>query len=128
KKDGMSMRLHEEQLRDQGRNTVGVWGIRPEKADHVVAIAIVDPDAMLLVAGENGIGKRTRFDDYRRQSRGGKGIITMRTGEKTGNVVGALTIRESDEIMLITNKGQLVRTRVKAIRAVRRNTMGVKRI
>jgi DNA gyrase subunit A len=125
-KDGMSLRFHEEQLRDQGRNTVGVWGIRPRKGDHVVAIAIVDPDAMLLVAGENGIGKRTSFDDYRRQSRGGKGIITMRTGEKTGDVVGALTVREADEIMLITNKGQMVRTRVKEIRETGRNTMGVK--
>jgi len=125
-KDGMSLRFHEEQLRDQGRNTVGVWGIRPEKGDHIVAIAIVDPDAMLLVAGENGIGKRTPFDDYRRQSRGGKGIITMRTGEKTGDVVGALTVREADEIMLITNKGQMVRTRVKEIRETGRNTMGVK--
>jgi DNA gyrase subunit A len=125
-KDGMSLRFHEEQLRDQGRNTVGVWGIRPEKGDLIVAIAIVDPNSMLLVAGENGIGKRTRFDDYRRQSRGGKGIITMRTGEKTGDVVGALTVREADEIMLITNKGQMVRTRVKEIRETGRNTMGVK--
>jgi DNA gyrase subunit A len=125
-KDGMSLRFHEEQLRDQGRNTVGVWGIRPEKGDHVVATAIVDPNAMLLVAGENGIGKRTAFDDYRRQSRGGKGIITMKTGEKTGDVVGALTVRESDEMMLITNKGQMVRTRVKEIRETGRNTMGVK--
>ena len=123
---GMSLRFHEEQLRDQGRNTVGVWGIRPEKSDHVVGSAIVDPDAMLLVAGENGIGKRTGFDDYRRQSRGGKGIITMKTGEKTGEVVGALTVRETDEIMLITNKGQMVRTRVKEIRETGRNTMGVK--
>src|SRR6201993_4815457 len=125
-KDGMSLRFHEEQLRDQGRNAVGVWGIRPEKKDHVVANAIVDPNAMLLVAGENGIGKRTGFDDYRRQSRGGKGIITMKTGEKTGDVVGALTVRETDEIMLITNKGQMVRTRVKEIRETGRNTMGVK--
>ena len=123
---GMSLRFHEEQLRDQGRNTVGVWGIRPGKSDHVVGSAIVDPDAMLLVAGENGIGKRTGFDDYRRQSRGGKGIITMKTGEKTGEVVGALTVRETDEIMLITNKGQMVRTRVKEIRETGRNTMGVK--
>src|SRR6059036_3682731 len=125
-KDGMSLRFHEEQLRDQGRNTVGVWGIRPVKGDHVVAIAIVDSNAMLLVAGENGIGKRTSFDDYRRQSRGGKGIITMKTGEKTGDVVGALTVCEADEIMLITNKGQMVRTRVKEIRETGRNTMGVK--
>src|SRR5438067_659640 len=125
-KYGMSLRFHEEQLRDQGRNTVGVWGIRPGKGDHVVASAIVDPNSMLLVAGENGIGKRTSFDDYRRQSRGGKGIVTMKTGEKTGNVVGALTVSETDEIMLITNKGQMVRTRVKEIRETGRNTMGVK--
>ena len=125
-KQGMSLRFHEEQLRDQGRNTVGVWGIRPDKNDHVVAIAIVDPNAMLLVAGENGIGKRTPFDDYRRQSRGGKGIITMKTGEKTGEVVGALTVTDRDELMLITTKGQMVRTRVKEIRVVGRNTMGVK--
>ena len=125
-REGMSLRFHEEQLRDQGRNTVGVWGIRPDKKDHVVAIAIVDPNAMLLVAGENGIGKRTPFDDYRKQRRGGKGIITMKTGEKTGKVVGALTVTDKDELMLITTKGQMVRTRVKEIRVVGRNTMGVK--
>src|SRR5436305_630604 len=123
---GMSLRFHEEQLRDQGRNTVGVWGIRPDKGDHVVAIAVVNRNAMLLVTGENGIGKRTPFDDYRKQSRGGKGIITMKTGEKTGKVVGALTVTENDELMLITTKGQMVRTRIKEIRVVGRNTMGVK--
>ena len=125
-RQGMSLRFHEEQLRDQGRNTVGVWGIRPEQGDVVVAIAIVNPNAMLLVAGENGIGKRTPFDDYRTQSRGGKGIITMKTGEKTGDVVGALTVTDNDELMLITNKGQMVRTRVKEIRETGRNAQGVK--
>src|SRR5215212_6945358 len=124
--EGMSLRFHEEQLRDQGRNTVGVWGIRPEKKDWVVGSAIVNPNAMLLVAGENGIGKRTTFEDYRKQKRGGKGIITMKTGEKTGNVVGALTVTDKDELMLITTKGQMVRTRIKEIRVVGRNTMGVK--
>ncbi|MGH7939060.1 MAG: DNA gyrase C-terminal beta-propeller domain-containing protein [Chthoniobacterales bacterium] len=124
--DGMSLRFHEEELRDQGRNTVGVWGIRPAKDDHIVAIALVNNDAMLLVAGENGIGKRTAFDNYRKQKRGGKGIITMKTGDKTGRVVGALTVIENDELMLITTKGQMVRTRVSEIRAVGRNTMGVK--
>jgi DNA gyrase subunit A len=125
-KEGMSLRFHEEQLRDQGRNTVGVWGIRPDKKDKVIAIAILDPNAMLLVAGQNGIGKRTSFEDYRKQKRGGKGIITMKTGTKTGDVVGALTVRDSDELMLITTKGQMVRTRVKEIRETGRNTMGVK--
>ena len=124
--EGMSLRFHEEQLRDQGRNTVGVWGIRPEKGDLIVGIALVDAQSMLLVAGENGIGKRTAFDDYRKQKRGGKGIITMKTGEKTGKVVGALTVTDSDELMLITNKGQMVRTRVKEIRETGRNAQGVK--
>ncbi|MEO6971650.1 MAG: DNA gyrase subunit A [Chthoniobacterales bacterium] len=124
--EGMSLRFHEEQLRDQGRNTVGVWGIRPSKGDHIIAIALVNNDAMLLVAGENGVGKRTAFDNYRTQKRGGKGIITMKTGDKTGRVVGALTVTEQDELMLITTKGQMVRTRISEIRAVGRNTMGVK--
>ena len=127
-KEGMSLRFHEEQLRDQGRNTVGVWGIRPEKKDLVVGSAIVNNDAMLLVAGENGIGKRTSFEEYRLQSRGGKGIITMKTGDKTGDVVGALTVRDSDELMLITTKGQMVRTRVAEIRETGRNAQGVKLI
>ena len=125
-KDGMSIRFNEEEMRDQGRNSIGVWGIRPEKGDYVIGAALVDNDCRLLVAGANGIGKRTPFEDYRVQSRGGKGIITMKTGDKTGDVVGALTVRENDELMLITNKGQMVRTRVKEIRECGRNTMGVK--
>jgi DNA gyrase subunit A len=127
-KEGMSLRFKEDELRDQGRATVGVWGIRPDKGDLVIGIAIVNPDSMLLVAGENGIGKRTAFEEYRLQSRGGKGIITMKTGEKTGVVVGALTVTDKDELMLITTKGQMVRTRVKEIRETSRNAMGVKLI
>jgi DNA gyrase subunit A len=82
----------------------------------------------LLVAGENGIGKRTSFDEYRLQSRGGKGIITMKTNDKTGNVVGSLTVHDIDEIMLITVGGQMVRTKVNDIREAGRNTQGVKLI
>jgi DNA gyrase subunit A len=122
---GMSLRFSEEELRDQGRDTVGVWGIRPEQGDLVVDMAIVNSDSTLLVAGENGIGKRTPFVDYRPQSRGGKGIITMKTGDKTGEVVGALAVRQQDELMLITTRGQMVRTRVAEIPETARNTMGV---
>src|SRR5207248_4581629 len=104
----------------------GVRGINLEKDDAVVALSVVDPQATLLVAGEHGIGKRTSFDEYRKQSRGGKGIITMKTTEKTGAVVGALTVRDNDELMLITFKGQMVRTRVADIREAGRNTQGVK--
>src|SRR5574341_798364 len=99
-----------------GRPAGGVKGMELEKGDAVVALAVVVPDATLLVAGENGIGKRTPFDEYRIQSRAGKGIITMKTTEKTGGVVGALTGRDTDEIMLITVGGQMVRTFVKDIR------------
>ena len=135
-RDGMSIRFSEENVRSMGRSAAGVKGITLEKGDEVVALAVVVPDAMLLVAGENGIGKRTPFDEYlvqaesgaRKQSRGGKGRITMKITEKTGAVVGALTVRDADEIMLITVKGQMVRTCVEDIRAAGRNTQGVKLI
>ena len=86
---------------------------------------LVDAKATLLVVGENGVGKRTSFEDYRSQTRGGKGIITMKTTEKTGLVAGAISVKETDEIMLITVKGQMVRTKVKDIRESGRNTQGV---
>src|SRR6266498_1327413 len=123
---GMSIRFKEEDARPMGRPAVGVYGIDLADADRVVALAVVDLSATLLVAGENGIGKRTAFDEYRIQTRGGKGIITMKTGDKTGGVVGALTVKDHDEIMLITTAGQMVRTGVKDIREAGRNTMGVK--
>lgn len=127
-REGMSLRFREDDMRPTGRDAVGVWGIRPTEGDLVVAMAVVRPDTMLLVAGENGIGKRTTFDEYRLQSRGGKGIITMAVGEKTGRVVGALAVGEGDELMLTTNKGQTVRIPVSQIREAGRNTMGVKLI
>ncbi len=126
RKGGMSIRFPEEDVRNMGRPAGGVKGITLDAGDAVVAAAIVVADATLLVAGENGIGKRTAFDEYRAQSRGGKGIITMKTGDKTGGVIGALTVRDQDEIMLITVGGQMVRTSVKDIREAGRNTMGVK--
>jgi DNA gyrase subunit A len=137
-REGMSIRFAEEDVRAMGRPAGGVRGINLEKSDAVVALAVVVPDATLLVAGENGIGKRTPFDlvlpdgrvdpVYRLQSRGGKGIITMKANERTGAVVGALTVRDVDEIMLITAGGQMVRTFVKDIREAGRNTQGVKLI
>lgn len=133
-RDGMSIRFSESDVRSMGRAAAGVKGITLEQGDAVVALAVVVPDAALLVAGENGIGKRTSFDEYlvqgesgtRKQSRGGKGRITMKVGEKTGGIVGALPVRDADEIMLITVGGQMVRTFVRDIREAGRNTMGVK--
>jgi len=127
-KNGMSIHFNESDVRSMGRNAAGVRGINLGKDDALVAAAIVVADATLLVAGENGIGKRTDFSEYRVQSRGGKGIITMKTNEKTGAVVGALTVRDADEIMLITTGGQMVRTFVQHIREAGRNTQGVKLI
>ncbi len=125
-REGMSIRFSESDVRSMGRNAGGVRGITLEKTDAVVALSVVVADATLLVAGENGIGKRTDFGEYRVQSRGGKGIITMKTTDKTGGVVGALAVRDADEIMLITVAGQMVRTRVSDIREAGRNTQGVK--
>src|SRR5277367_7118096 len=127
-REGMSIRFEESDVRSMGRPATGVRGISLEKDDRVVALAVVDSNATLLVAGENGIGKRTAFDEYRVQSRGGKGIITMKTNDKTGKVVGALTVVDSDEMMLLTQQGQMVRTPVDKIREAGRNTQGVKLI
>ncbi len=123
---GMSIRFKETDLRDQGRATRGVRGITLKgKDDEVKTIEMVDPSATLLIAGKNGQGKRTKFDAYRTQKRGGSGIIAIRT---TGGVVGALSVREDDEIMLLTYSGQAVRTRVKELRVIGRTTMGVRLI
>ncbi|MGA2173764.1 MAG: DNA gyrase subunit A [Verrucomicrobiota bacterium] len=127
-REGQSIRFSEEDARPMGRPAGGVRGISLESSDAVIALAVVVPDATLLVAGENGIGKRTDFGEYRLQSRGGKGIITMKTTDRTGHVVGALTVKDADEIMLITVAGQMVRTRVSDIREAGRNTQGVKLI
>jgi len=127
-REGMSIRFEEEQVRSMGRAAAGVKGISLEKGDIVMGLAVVSTGSTLLVAGANGIGKRTDFEEYRIQSRGGKGIITMKTTDKTGSVVGALTVKDEDEIMLITSGGQMVRIRVDNIREAGRNTMGVKLI
>ncbi len=133
---GMSIRFTETDVRSMGRQATGVRGITLEQTDAVVSLAIVARDATLLVASENGIGKRTPFDAaredgtmepvYRLQSRGGKGVITMKTNGRTGPVIGALTARDQDEIMLITAKAQMVRICVKDIRETGRNAQGVK--
>ena len=92
----------------------------------MVGLALVSEDASLLVASEKGIGKRTPFPDYRSQTRGGKGIITMKVTEKTGEVVGAVAVEGGDELMLMTNGGQSIRIRVADVREAGRNTQGVK--
>jgi DNA gyrase subunit A len=125
---GQAVRFKEEGLRDQGRDTVGVTGMRFKiEGDYVQAIEVCDPDARLLVAREDGIGKRTPFEDYRLISRGGTGVIAIDLPDDGSvSVAGALSVRDDDEIMLLTAKGQSVRTRVKEIRETGRGAKGVK--
>ena len=125
---GQAVRFKEDDLRDQGRDTVGVTGMRFKfPGDHVTAIEVCDSAARLLVAREDGIGKRTPFEDYRLISRGGTGVIAIDLPEDGSvNVTGALSVRDTDEVMLLTAKGQSVRTRVKEIRETGRGAKGVK--
>ncbi|HEY0945200.1 MAG TPA: DNA gyrase subunit A, partial [Opitutaceae bacterium] len=116
-----------EGLRAMGRNTQGVTGMRFKiPADYVQAIEVCDPQARLLVAREDGIGKRTLFEEYRKTRRGGTGVIAIDLPEDGSvNVAGALSVREADEVMLLTAKGQSVRTRVREIRETGRGAKGV---
>ncbi|MGB0409087.1 MAG: DNA gyrase subunit A [Opitutales bacterium] len=121
--NAQSIRFPESDLRDQGRATRGVRGIKLKSADDkVVAIEIVNEEAKLLIAGANGLGKRSSFEDYRVQSRGGSGIIAM----KSEKVAGALSVTDEDEIMMFTLKGQAVRSPIKDVSVVGRATQGVK--
>ncbi len=124
--EGMCVRCEEEDIRAVGRNSIGVRGIRLEEGDFMVSLTAVDFAKQMLVVSENGLGKRTSFEEYRLTSRGGKGVITMNVTEKTGKVVAALAVAESDELMLMTSSGQSVRIRVSEIRECGRNAQGVK--
>ena len=111
-----------------GRDTYGVWGMRLDEGDAVVALDQVEPGATLLAVSENGYGKRTAMDEYRLTRRGGKGIITMKTTPKTGQVIGVRMVTDDDQIMLVTSGGKVIRLRVNEIRVIGRNTQGVRLI
>jgi DNA gyrase subunit A len=125
---GYCVRCNENTIRSMGRNSSGVRGIRPREGDHLVSLVVVTPEMQMLIASERGLGKRTAFEEYMTKGRGGKGMITMKVTEKTGRVVEALAVAEEDEIMLITNGGQSVRTRVAEVRSMGRSTQGVRLI
>lgn len=127
-KEGMSIRFSEEDVRPMGRTARGVRGMDLESKDRVVGLDIVDPATQLLTVSEFGYGKRTDAEEYRSQSRGGKGIITMKTTDKNGSVVAACQARESDQLMIVTSGGKLIRINVKEISVVGRNTQGVRLI
>jgi DNA gyrase subunit A len=127
-RDGQAIRFKEADVRPMGRGAGGVRGITLDDGDSVVGLDFVSPGATLLAVAERGYGKRTEMDEYRLTRRGGKGIITMKTTEKTGLVVGVRMVTDDDDIMLVTDGGKVIRTPVKGISVIGRNTQGVRLI
>ncbi|MBI4372688.1 MAG: DNA gyrase subunit A, partial [Candidatus Omnitrophica bacterium] len=125
-KEGKAIRFNEKQAREMGRTASGVRGVRLGKKDEVIACEIVDPKATALTVTSQGFGKRSKFQDYRLQSRGGKGIINTKVTAKNGYVVNVLTVTDEDEIIIVTERAQVVRISVSQIRTVGRNTQGVR--
>jgi DNA gyrase subunit A len=123
---GMSIRFNERDVRDMGRATSGVRGIQLVDDDMVIGMVVIRRDATLLVVSENGLGKRSKLADYRVQKRGGKGIITVKHTEKTGDIVALKEVLPDDELMMITRHGVIIRVPTAGIRVIGRNTQGVK--
>ncbi|MGH8556345.1 MAG: DNA gyrase subunit A [Methylococcales bacterium] len=123
--DGKVVCFSETDVRVMGRTAGGVRGIRLQKGQKVISLIISDQGAVLNIT-ENGYGKRTALEDFPRHKRGGQGVIAIQTSERNGSVVGAILVGENDELMLITDAGTLVRTRVREISILGRNTQGVR--
>ena len=124
--NGQAIRFKETDVRPMGRTAAGVRGIALREGDDVVDMAVLDPMATLLTVCEHGHGKRTGFDEYRLQTRGGYGVINIRTNERNGKVVAMKSMRDADELMLITHQGMIVRTGMEQMRTIGRATQGVK--
>ncbi len=127
-RDGKAIRFPESKVRSIGRAATGVRGIRLKPGDAVIGMALVDPNATLLTVCENGYGKRTGFPEYRTTGRGGQGIINIKTTKRNGKVVSMMTVRDGDDLMLITQAGQIMRIGVdaKSIRPIGRATQGIR--
>jgi DNA gyrase subunit A len=123
---GMSIRFHEHDVREMGRATAGVRGIELESEDRVIGMVVIRRDATLLVVTAKGLGKRSELAEYRVQHRGGKGIITLRRTDKTGEIVALKEVLPEDELMMITRHGVIIRVPVEGIRVIGRNTQGVR--
>ena len=127
-RNGKAIRFPETDLRTMGRATRGVRGVSLKGKDLVVGAAVIDAGGTALSVCENGFGKRTEFDDYRIQSRGGQGVINIKTTERNGPVVGLVDVRDEDDIVMITAQGMIIRCPVHSLRTIGRNTQGVKLI
>ena len=124
--DGYAIRFNETEVRSTGRTTRGVMGIRLHDGDYVIGASVALPDSQLLTVTENGYGKKTPLDEYRIQSRGGKGIFTYRITEKTGKLAGMKTVTDNDDIILITSDGVIIRMHTDEISSYSRQTQGVR--
>ncbi len=127
-RNGQAIRFPEKNVRNMGRTAYGVRGIRLSGDDYVIGMVVVKREATLLVVSENGLGKRSSISDYRVTNRGGKGIITFRCNERTGRLVAIKEAVDTEEIILITQHGLIIRLRINSIKVTGRNTMGVKLI
>jgi len=125
-KDGQACRFNESDVRPMGRDTMGVKGMTLNSGDAVVAMASVRPDDMLLTVTENGYGKISSVGDYRKTRRGGKGVITIKTGGRNGNVAAVRKVEQTDELMITSKQGKILRIKVADIRVTGRNAMGVR--
>ncbi len=123
---GYAIKFNESDVREMGRSTTGVKGITLRENDECVSFDIAVDDEYILVVSENGLGKRTKTQEYKVQKRGGKGLITYNVNDRTGNVVGARSCSEEDELMLINSDGVAIRINVDEVSITSRNTMGVK--
>jgi len=123
---GKSIRFHESDVRPTGRSAQGVLGMRMEKKDRIVGLEVLSYGQTLFTVTENGYGKRTSIDEYPVQKRGGKGVITIKTSERNGQVIGILLVDDEDDIMLVANSGKIIRMAVKDISTISRNTQGVR--
>jgi len=125
---GKAIHFPEAQVREIGRTARGIRGIRISKEDQVVAMEVVAPHTQILTVTENGYGKRSQASEYRIQNRGGTGIFTVKRTKKTGNVVGIKTGTDEDELMVISNKGKIIRLKAVDIPVQGRSTQGVRLI
>ncbi len=127
---GMSIRFPEDEIRSMGRSAGGVRGIRLDEGDQVVGMEVIDSKSekasTLLTVCENGYGKRTLLSEYRDQSRGGKGIITIKATDRNGAVVGIRLVTDLDDVMIMTEKGIAIRSHCKDLSIISRNTQGVR--
>ena len=124
-KKGQAVRFSSDDIREMGRASYGVTGIRMEKDDEVVSLEIIDTKEVLTIS-KNGFGKRTAVENYRKTARGGKGVINVKVSEKTGEVVKTISANQNDSIIITTAKGIVIRTNLKSIRVMGRTAQGVK--